>query len=278
MDNPWTVAMVRAEKTGLVLAEILTNKVQGERAVSLVGYGLGARVIYACLTSMSEKRAFGIVENVVLFGAPCPSEIRVWAAMKSVVTGRLINVYSRNDYILGFLYRSCAWNFGIAGLQAIEGVPRVENVDLSNDINNHLHYQYHIGHVLLRLRWEDTDLSEIEKEKPKRSLVMHQERNSAQERGYGTNIDVRGRNGAITKEPKIGQNQKSRFIAKQPNGNGEQKDKIAAKKLNSKAKPTWNTGSHHGHTHAEQENAKARHKQSRMGNQRFTGGCRQEAF
>ncbi|KAI0432887.1 DUF726-domain-containing protein [Xylaria sp. FL1042] len=129
VDNPWTVAMVRAEKTGLVLAEILTNKVQGERAVSLVGYGLGARVIYTCLTSLSEKRAFGIVENVVLFGAPCPSEIRVWTAMKSVVAGRLINVYSKNDYLLGFLYRTCAWHFGIAGLQAIEGVPRVENVD-----------------------------------------------------------------------------------------------------------------------------------------------------
>ncbi|KAI1118172.1 DUF726-domain-containing protein [Nemania sp. NC0429] len=278
MDNPWTVAMVRAEKTGLVLAEILTNKVQGERAVSLVGYGLGARVIYACLTSMSEKRAFGIVENVVLFGAPCPSEIRVWAAMKSVVTGRLVNVYSKNDYILGFLYRTCAWNFGIAGLQPIQGVPRVENVDLSDDISNHLHYQYHIGHVLQRLRWEDSDLDEINKGLPKRALLMHQERTSAYGRGNGINPELRGRNGAIHKEPKISQNQKNRFSTKQATGGEEQKNNIAAKKSNNKAKQTRNMGNHQGHAHAEQENVKTRHKPNRMDNQQFPGSHRHEAF
>ncbi|RWA05268.1 hypothetical protein EKO27_g9836 [Xylaria grammica] len=268
IDNPWTVAMVRAEKTGLVLAEILTNKVQGERAVSLVGYGLGARVIYACLTSLSEKRAFGVVENVVLFGAPCPSEIRVWTAMKSVVTGRLINVYSKNDYLLGFLYRSCAWHFGIAGLQAIEGVPRVENVDLSDSISNHLHYQYHIGSILLQLRWEDADSSEINKELPKRSLAMHQERSFMPGRGDKASPALEEQNRNIITEPKIGQNQKDRAVSKKPNGRGVPKDKPAAKQSNSKAKQTPNLGSHHVHAHKDQENSKPRHKQNRMENQR----------
>ncbi|KAI0402127.1 DUF726-domain-containing protein [Xylaria palmicola] len=230
MDNPWTVAMVRAEKTGLVLAEILTNRVQGERAVSLVGHGLGARVIYTCLTSLSEKRAFGIVENVVLFGAPCPSEIRVWTAMKSVVTGRLINVYSKNDYLLGFLYRTCAWNFGIAGLQPIEGVPRVENVDLSDCISNHLHYQYHIGNVLLRLRWEDADLGEINKDMAKRPSIVYQERNHA------PNPELGEKNGSTLKEPRPERNRKDRDFIKPSNGRWEPKDKFVAKQLNSKAK------------------------------------------
>ncbi|KAI0910252.1 DUF726-domain-containing protein [Ustulina deusta] len=259
MDNPWTIAMVRAEKTGLVLAEILTNKVQGERAVSLVGYGLGARVIYACLTSLSEKRAFGIVENVVLFGAPCPSEIRVWTAMKSVVAGRLINVYSKNDYLLGFLYRTCAWQFGIAGLQAIEGVPRVENVDLSDSISNHLHYQCHIGEVLLRLRWEDADFVEINKDLPKRSLVMQQEHNSA--------LALEEQSGNVIKDPKAEKNQKDRIVTKKPNGKGAPKEKLVAKQSNSKAKQTPNPGNHHVHMHTEQANSKPRHKQTRMENQ-----------
>ncbi|KAI1428043.1 DUF726-domain-containing protein [Xylaria sp. FL1777] len=267
IDNPWTVAMVRAEKTGLVLAEILTNKVQGERAVSLVGYGLGARIIYACLTSMSEKRAFGIVENVVLFGAPCPSEIRVWAAMKSVVTGRLINVYSRNDYLLGFLYRTCAWHFGIAGLQAIEGIPRVENVDLSDTISNHLHYQYHIGDVLLRLRWEDADLGEINKDLPKRSLVMQQE--------YDFKRALGEQNGNITKDPKAEKDQRDKTVTKK-HGKGAPKEKLAAKQSNSKAKQPPNSGSHYVHMHTEQESSKPRRKQTRMENQRFMRVHRQE--
>ena len=226
MDNPWTVAMVRAEKTGLVLAEILTNKVQGERAVSLVGYGLGARAIYACLTSLSEKRAFGVVENVVLFGAPCPSEIRVWTAMKSIVTGRLVNVYSKNDYLLGFLYRTCAWHFGIAGLQAIEGVPRVENVDLSDSISNHLHYQYHIGDVLLRLRWEDADLNEINKELPKKLFVMQQERDLA--------LALGERNGNIVKVPTTEKGQRDRVMTKKQNGKWAPRDKLAGKQSNNR--------------------------------------------
>ncbi|KAI1366103.1 DUF726-domain-containing protein [Xylaria arbuscula] len=267
MDNPWTVAMVRAEKTGLVLAEILTNKVQGERAVSLVGYGLGARVIYACLTSLSEKRAFGVVENVVLFGAPCPSEIRVWTAMKSIVAGRLINVYSRNDYLLGFLYRTCAWQFGIAGLQAIDGVPRVENIDLSDSISNHLHYQYHIGDVLLKLRWEDADLNEINKEQPKKSFVMQQERNFA--------LALAERNGNVIKAPKADRAPKDRNGTKKQNGKWVPKDKSAGKQPNNRSRQTPTQGNQHGIAHVD-ENAKPRHKQSRTENQRPTRSHRQE--
>ncbi|KAI0459007.1 DUF726-domain-containing protein [Xylaria acuta] len=276
MDNPWTVAMVRAEKVGLVLAEILTNKVQGERAVSLAGYGLGARVIYACLTSLSEKRAFGIVENVVLFGAPCPSEIRVWTAMKSIVMGRLINVYSKNDYLLGFLYRTCAWNFGIAGLQPIEGVPRVENVDLSDAITNHLDYQYHIGSVLLRLCWEDLDSGEINKEMSKRPDLIYQERNRAPGRGERGNAGLGERSGNIEviKEPKIEQNQKDRAVTKRMHGKGEPMDKFVANQPNSQAKPTSNIGgTQHAHAHTEQENPKSRRKHSRTEKQQHLMGA-----
>ncbi|KAJ3566700.1 hypothetical protein NPX13_g7037 [Xylaria arbuscula] len=239
----------------------------GERAVSLVGYGLGARVIYACLTSLSEKRAFGVVENVVLFGAPCPSEIRVWTAMKSIVAGRLINVYSRNDYLLGFLYRTCAWQFGIAGLQAIDGVPRVENIDLSDSISNHLHYQYHIGDVLLKLRWEDADLNEINKEQPKKSFVMQQERNFA--------LALAERNGNVIKAPKADRAPKDRNGTKKQNGKWVPKDKSAGKQPNNRSRQTPTQGNQHGIAHVD-ENSKPRHKQSRTENQRPTRSHRQE--
>lgn len=164
IENPWCVGMVRAEKAGLVLAEALINKVQGERGVTLIGYSLGARVIYSCLMALAEKRAFGLIENAVLIGVPCPSEMRVWAAISSAVTGRLVNVYSKHDYLLGFLYRSSSWHYGVAGLQKVQGVPRVENLDVSGIAQSHDHYRYLIGTILKRLSWEDINYAQIAKD------------------------------------------------------------------------------------------------------------------
>lgn len=62
VDNPFSVAKNRADKAGLVLADALINKAQGERPVTLIGYSLGARLIYSCLMSLAERRAFGLVE------------------------------------------------------------------------------------------------------------------------------------------------------------------------------------------------------------------------
>lgn len=55
VDTPWMTGIVRADKTGVTLADAIINKVQGERGVTLVGYSLGARVIYSCL--MAPVRA-----------------------------------------------------------------------------------------------------------------------------------------------------------------------------------------------------------------------------
>ncbi|KAK4892101.1 hypothetical protein LTR28_002375, partial [Elasticomyces elasticus] len=64
IDNPFSVAKSRAEKAGEVLADALINKAQGERPVTLIGYSLGARVIYTCLKTLADHKAFGLVESV----------------------------------------------------------------------------------------------------------------------------------------------------------------------------------------------------------------------
>jgi pimeloyl-ACP methyl ester carboxylesterase len=139
LDNPFSVAITRADKAGLVLADALINKAQGERPVTLIGYSMGARVIFSCLISLAERKAFGLVESAVLIGSPCPSDVDAWCALRSVVAGRLVNVYSENDYILAFLYRTSSIQFGVAGLQPAEN-SRVENVDLSSIVSGHLRY------------------------------------------------------------------------------------------------------------------------------------------
>jgi hypothetical protein len=164
IDNPWSVASSRASKAGEVLADALMNKAQGERPVTLIGYSLGARVIYTCMQKLAERKAFGLVESVVLIGAPAPSTSAEWRAMRTVASGRVVNVYSTSDYILAFLYRSSSIQYGVAGLQAIAGVKGVENVDLSDLVSGHTSYRFLTGTILQRIGFDEVDQQELEKE------------------------------------------------------------------------------------------------------------------
>lgn len=161
--------MVRADKVGIALADAIVNKVQGERGVSLLGFGLGARAIYTCLMSLSERRLFGQVENVIMMGTPAPSSKCVWTAIRSVVTGRVINVFSENDHILAFLHRTGCIQFGVAGLERIDDVKGVENVNASKPIDSHLAYPRLVPRILKDIGWEDLDPAEVKKVEAKQA-------------------------------------------------------------------------------------------------------------
>ena len=47
----------------------------------------------------------GIVEHVVVMGAPVSTRLERWAMARSVVAGRFVNAYSRRDWVLGLIYR-----------------------------------------------------------------------------------------------------------------------------------------------------------------------------
>ena len=189
VDNPFSVAMNMADKAGLVLADALIKKVQGERPVTLVGYSLGARVIYSCLMSLAERKAFGLVESVALMGTPAPSNEKIWRALRSVVSGRLVNIYSENDYILAFLYRTSSIQLGIAGIQEVEDVKDVENVNVSELVSGHLRYQYLVGSILQKIGWEDIDLDEVAQEEETLSLLEEEEKKERDQKKGEENSD-----------------------------------------------------------------------------------------
>ncbi|TID16917.1 DUF726-domain-containing protein [Venturia nashicola] len=164
IDNPFSVARVRADKAGKVLADALISKCQGERPVTLIGFSVGARVIYSCLLELAERKAFGLVENVVLLGAPVPSNSEPWTRIRSVVCGRVVNVFSTEDYILGFLYRASSAQFDVAGLQKVENVNGVENFDASKLVSGHTRYRYMVGQLLQLTGFEDVSKDDVEKE------------------------------------------------------------------------------------------------------------------
>jgi hypothetical protein len=191
LDNPFSVAKYRADKAGEVLADALINKVQGERPVTLVGYSLGARLIYSCLQKLAERRAFGLIENVVLAGAPCPSDSADWRRVRSVVSGRVVNVFSKQDYILGFLYRTSSVQLGVAGLQPIVGVHGVQNVDVSELVDGHLQYRYLTGSILRKIGFEDVDIKEVERAEAEMKKQQEEEKKE-REKNEGKSGDGEG--------------------------------------------------------------------------------------
>lgn len=142
IDNPWGVCNRRSAEVGRHLAEILLARQQGKRPVTLIGFSLGARVIFYCLKEMAKRKGCeGIVEDAVLLGAPVPAHKEEWKPMARVVGGRIINGYCRGDWLLKFLHRTSSATLKIAGLQAIRwNDRRMFNIDLSDVVSGHTDY------------------------------------------------------------------------------------------------------------------------------------------
>lgn len=165
VDNPFSRGMNRSKKAGRLLADALINKVQGERPVTLIGYSLGATAIHACLQSLAERRAFGLVDTVVIIGAPAPASSPHWRTVRTAVSGKIFSAYSENDMILGFVYRMYSLSMGIAGLQPIKDVEGIENLDLSDSVSGHMRYPELMGEILRKCAFVGIKASkEIEKD------------------------------------------------------------------------------------------------------------------
>ena len=169
IDNPWSVSLDRATSAGLILADSLMQKHLGDRPITLVGFSLGARVIFSCLTELSSRGAYGLVQNVYLFGSPLVASKDEYLRARSVISGRFVNGYASNDWILGYLFRATSGGIGrVAGLAAVEGVPGLDNKDVSELVNGHMAYRAAMPRLLREVGWEveSDEFTEIEDPDP----------------------------------------------------------------------------------------------------------------
>ncbi|KAJ7718550.1 hypothetical protein B0H16DRAFT_1475548 [Mycena metata] len=119
MDNPWNNALDRAKAAGSVLKQ----RHLGVRPITLIGFSLGARVIFYALIELAKHKAYGIVQGVFVGTTVVP--MRMWCETRSVVSGRYVNAFARNDW----------WRGGtVAALGPVENVPGLENVDVTDKI------------------------------------------------------------------------------------------------------------------------------------------------
>ncbi|XP_006340700.1 transmembrane and coiled-coil domain-containing protein 4-like [Solanum tuberosum] len=148
IDSKWAIAVDRSDKAGKLLAEVLQKGLQGNRPVTLVGFSLGARVIFKCLQVLSEsENTSGLVERVVLLGAPIAIKNMNWEAARKVVAGRFVNAYATNDWMLGIAFRASLLTRGLAGIQPVD-VPGIENVDVTELIDGHSSYLWATQKIL----------------------------------------------------------------------------------------------------------------------------------
>lgn len=169
IDNPWTVSMARANSAGLILADSLIDRNLGVRPITLVGFSLGSRVIFACLRELANKAAFGLIQNVYLFGSPIVANRDEYLRARTVVSGRFVNGYASNDWILGYLFRATSGGImRVAGLAPVENIQGLENIDVTKLVNGHMAYRTAMPRLLREVGWEveSDEFTEIEDPDP----------------------------------------------------------------------------------------------------------------
>jgi hypothetical protein len=169
IDNPWAVSLDRAWSAGQILADSLIERNLGTRPITLVGYSIGSRVIFSCLLELARKGAHGIIQNAYMFGSPMVVKHEEFLRARTVVSGRMVNGYNRNDWILGYLFRLT--NGGIrrvAGLAAVEDIVGLENMDLTDEVVGHMDYRTAMPRLLRKCEWlvESDEFTEIEDPDP----------------------------------------------------------------------------------------------------------------
>lgn len=109
-------------------------------------------MIFYALLEMHKQKAFGVVQDVFLLGATLTASTKTWCEVRAVVSGRFVNAFARNDWVLNYLFRASSGGVGtVAGLRPIAGVPGLENVDVTDKIAGHMSYRTFMPLILDQL-------------------------------------------------------------------------------------------------------------------------------
>ncbi|KAJ4487836.1 DUF726-domain-containing protein [Lentinula aciculospora] len=176
IDNPWMNTKALAYKAGAVLGDLLSNRVFGNRPVTLVGYSFGSLVILEALKHVASRppsETSHLIQDVYLFGTPASTDPALWSSVRRVVTGRLVNGYASQDYVLAVLSRATDVSWQVAGLHPVD-VQGVENVHFE-DIDGHTKWMGKIGSCLRRVRAPGIKDEEVDAQLKNVAVVMDED-------------------------------------------------------------------------------------------------------
>ena len=97
-----------------------------------------------------SREPASIIEDVVVMGLPQYIDIQSWLEIRRVVAGRLVNCYSKNDWILSLMFQlKNVSAFRATCGTAPVGLEGVENFNISNLVSTHSNYCT-MAHSVLR--------------------------------------------------------------------------------------------------------------------------------
>lgn len=137
--NPWHVAKNRADKTGVVVGDLLART--DAASYVLIGHSLGARVMVVAAESLGSKPGGPRIESAHLLGAAIGARSN-WDSLTAAVDDVVYNYYSTNDKVLKFVYKTAQAGETAAGLIGFSPASsKLQNVDVSERVRTHFDYQ-----------------------------------------------------------------------------------------------------------------------------------------
>ncbi|ARK04288.1 hypothetical protein B8281_05565 [Cellulosimicrobium sp. TH-20] len=142
--NPWHVAKNRADKTGVIVADLLART--DADAYVLIGHSLGARVMAVATETLGTRSGPPRIQAVHLLGAAIGAKSN-WGPLTAAVEEAVYGYHSTNDAVLKYVYRVAQAGQTAAGLTGFSPAShKLVNVDVTDQVSTHFEYQ---GNVVL---------------------------------------------------------------------------------------------------------------------------------
>lgn len=158
LDNEYQIARDICENAGILLADMIEQEAHGARPLTLIGSGMGSITIFRAILELSrrggDKTKF-MIDQVILICSPLSPTSVEWKTVRRMVSRRLVNVYSKNDWVLTIMARlhsllSTKMTVQVAGLMDL-GLPHVTSVDVSDLVHGHFELNSKIPQILDRI-------------------------------------------------------------------------------------------------------------------------------
>jgi hypothetical protein len=153
---PWWVAMYKAGKTGILIAEMISRC--ENRSFVLIGHSLGARAAVSALQVLGTKdivdRRSRVIDVHLMGGAIDVAEATDWELPCAALEGKCFNYYSSHDRILRYMYRAAklgrAKPIGTNPIATNAVTERqLISIDCSNRIKRHSDYHKNMKQILV---------------------------------------------------------------------------------------------------------------------------------
>lgn len=136
--NPWHVAKNRADKTGVVVADLLART--SADSYVLVGHSLGARAMVVAAQTLATKADGPRIQAVHLLGAAIGAK-GDWGDLTTGIDDAVYNYHSTHDHVLKYLYAVAQAGQGAAGFKGFTtSNEKLKNIDVSDQVDRHSEY------------------------------------------------------------------------------------------------------------------------------------------